>query len=108
MFYELRRYHCTPGRLEDVDRRFSEHVLGFFEQHGIQPVAFWRTYIGPSSNEFVYVLRWDGLADREQRWGAFASDPAWLAVRRETEAAGPLVERIETALMTPTSYSPTP
>ena len=74
VFYEIRRYHCTPGRLEDVDRRFSEHVLAFFEQHGIQPVAFWRTYIGPSSNEFVYVLRWASLADREQRSGAFLSD----------------------------------
>ena len=108
MFYEIRRYHAVPGRLEDVDRRFADSVLTFFARHGIEPVAFWRTYIGPSSNEFVYVLRWDSLADREARWGAFASDPEWLDVRRRTEAAGPLVERIETALMTPTAYSPLP
>jgi len=108
VFYEIRRYHVTPGKLDDLDDRFEKHAVGFFAKHEIQPVAFFKTYIGPSNNELVYILAWRDLEERERKWAAFSTDPDWLEVRRQTEKSGPLVERIETAVMSLTRYSPVP
>ena len=52
-----------------------------------------------------YLLAWPDLATREQRWGAFATDPDWLAVRAASEANGPLIDHVITEIWKPTSYS---
>jgi hypothetical protein len=46
------------------------------------------------------------MADRETKWNAFASDPAWLTARAETEKNGPLISHFSNSIMAPTSYSP--
>ena len=105
MLYELRTYHVVPGKLPAVNDRFERHTLPLFAKHGINPVGFWTTYIGPSANTLTYILAWDSLGDRETIWNGFASDPDWLAVRAETERDGALIERAENVIMTPTAYS---
>ena len=105
MLYELRTYHVVPGKLPAVNNRFEHQALPLFAKHGINPVGFWTTYIGPSANTLRYILAWDDLGDREKIWNAFASDPDWLAIRAETEKDGPLIERAENMILTPTSYS---
>jgi len=105
MIYELRTYHCAPGRLPALNRRFETITLGFWEKYGIRPVGFWTTLIGSSNQALTYMLQWESLAERETKWGAFSSDPEWLAKRAETEAQAIIVERIENQILTPTSYS---
>jgi hypothetical protein len=105
MIFELRTYHCAPGRLPALHRRFETITLGFWEKYGIRQVGFWTTLVGPSNQALTYMLQWDSLADREAKWGAFASDPEWLAKRAETEAQAIIVERIENQILTPTAYS---
>ena len=75
MLYELRTYHVVPGKLPAVNDRFERHTLPLFAKHGINPVGFWTTYIGPSANTLTYILAWDSLGDRETIWNGFASDP---------------------------------
>ena len=105
MIHELRVYHCVPGRLPDLNRRFEATTLKLWDKHGFRPVGFWTTLIGPDNQALHYLLAWDSLAEREQRWSAFQSDPAWIAARAETEKAGPIVARIENQILVPTSYS---
>ena len=38
MLYELRIYHCMPGKLPAVLTRFETATVKLFEKHGIQPV----------------------------------------------------------------------
>ncbi|WP_439588887.1 NIPSNAP family protein [Hydrogenophaga sp.] len=106
MIHELRIYHCMPGRLPDVNKRFQSITLPLWEKHGIRSVGFWTTAVGASSNDLHYLLEWKDFADREQRWNAFATDPDWISARARTEENGPLVERIENMLLSPTAYSP--
>ncbi len=106
MIHELRIYHCTPGRLPNVHERFKAITLPLWEKHGIRPVVFWTTTVGPSHNDLHYLLEWRDLAEREQRWNAFANDPEWITARARTEENGPLVERIENLMLSPTAYSP--
>ena len=105
MIYELRTYQAVPGRLNDLLKRFETLTLGFWQTHGIRPVGFWTTVIGPSNQTLYYMLAWESLAERERRWGAFATDPAWIAARAETEHNGPLVETYSNAIIEPTAFS---
>ena len=105
MIHELRIYHAVPGRMPDLNNRFSNITLKLWEKFGIRQVGFWTTLVGPSNNALYYLLEWQSLAEREQKWNAFATNPEWLAARAETEKNGPLVERIENIFLTPTAYS---
>ena len=105
MIYELRTYHCVPGRLPALVKRFETVTVRLFEKHGIKQAGFWTTVIGESSQTLYYMLQWDSLADRETRWNAFQADPEWIEARRNSEADGPLVASISNTIMTPTAFS---
>ncbi|MBI5290802.1 MAG: NIPSNAP family protein [Chloroflexi bacterium] len=106
MLYELRIYEAMPGNLGAVSARFENHTTRFFARHGITAIGFWTTLVGPASNEFTYLLAYENMADREKKWNAFAGDPEWLAVKRETEKDGPIVANIRNQFLAPTPYSP--
>lgn len=105
MIYELRIYHATPGRLQDLSKRFETITLKIWERHSIRPAGFWTVLVGPSSQQLYYLLEWKDMAEREHKMSAFAIDPEWVEKRAETEKNGPLVQHIENMFLTPTSYS---
>ncbi|MBD1551636.1 NIPSNAP family protein [Pseudomonas typographi] len=105
MIVEMRTYHCAPGRLPALNERFTQTTLGFFEKYGIRQIGFWTTLAGPSNHTLTYLLQWESLAEREQKWNAFQADPQWIAKRAESEAEKPIVERIENQFLQPTAYS---
>jgi hypothetical protein len=105
MIIELRVYHCLPGRLPALHARFENTTLALWEKHGIRQAGFFTTLVGPSNQTLTYLLAWDSLAEREVRWNAFSTDPEWIAKRSASEAAAPIVERIENSFLTPTQYS---
>ncbi|GAB0114844.1 NIPSNAP family protein [Acidisoma sp. C75] len=105
MLYEMRVYHCLPGRLPALLNRFETITLGFFARYGIRQAGFWTTMIGDSNHSLTYLLAWESLAEREQKWNAFASDPEWVAKRMETEKDNPIVASISNQILAPTSFS---
>jgi hypothetical protein len=105
MLYELRVYNCVTGRLPALLNRFETVTLRLFEKHGIRQAGFWTTQIGDSNNDLHYLLAWESLAERQERWAAFASDPEWLAARAESERDGPIVANIKTSILQPTAFS---
>jgi hypothetical protein len=105
MIYELRIYHCAPGRLPALNQRFEKTTLKLWEKYGIEPVGFWTTLVGASNQTLTYLLRWGSMAQRESIWNAFISDPEWIARRAESEAEQIIVERVENQFLAPTAYS---
>jgi hypothetical protein len=105
MIYELRMYHCAPGRIGALNERFTNTTLSFFEKYGIEQVGFWTTLVGDSNQKLTYILRWADMAERERKWDAFSSDPEWIAARAASEAEAIIVERIENSFLAPTAYS---
>jgi hypothetical protein len=105
LIHELRIYHCMPGRLPDLNKRFETITLGLWQKHGIRQAGFWTVLVGPNNQSLYYLIEWESMAEREQKWGAFMVDPEWIAKRSETERNGPLVERIENMFLAPTAYS---
>jgi hypothetical protein len=105
MLYEMRIYHCLPGRLPALNKRFAEQTLPMWEKHGIRQVGFWTDLIGDSNQKLTYILAWESLAEREQKWNKFASDPEWVAARTASEKDGLIVAHSENSILTPTAYS---
>ena len=105
MIYELRVYKCVPGRLPALINRFATITLKLWDKHGIKQAGFFTTLVGESNQELTYILAWESLADREKKWGAFATDPEWLAARAKTEEDGQIVGNIVNQLLVPTAFS---
>jgi hypothetical protein len=106
MIYELRIYHCVTGRLPALLKRFETTTLKLWERHGIRQAGFWTVMVGPGGNQDLhYLLAWESLAEREQKWNKFAADPEWLAKRAESEKDGLIVASINNMFLQPTSFS---
>ncbi|MBY5337294.1 NIPSNAP family protein [Rhizobium leguminosarum] len=105
MIYELRIYDCLPGRLPALLNRFAEHTLTIWDKHGIKQAGFFTTIVGESSQRLTYLIAWESLADREVKWKAFTTDPAWLKARDESERDGQIISNISSQLLSPTAFS---
>lgn len=107
MIHELRIYHCMPGKLPALNKRFENVTLKMWEKHDIRQLGFWTVLIGENNHDLYYLLEWKDLAEREQKWNAFQADPEWQAARAESEKDGPIIRHISNYIMTPTAYSRT-
>jgi len=105
MIHELRIYHCVPGRLPALLKRFESITLKIWEKHGIRQAGFWTVLIGESNQDLYYLLEWESLAERERKWTAFSSDPEWLAARAGTEKDGAIVASLSSQILQPTAFS---
>lgn len=95
--FELRIYHCEPGRLPALLQRFENHTLALFEKHGMKNVGYWTALA--DSNALYYVLEYPSLDARQASWKAFGEDPVWQAARSASEASGKIVQRVESIFL---------
>jgi hypothetical protein len=105
MIYELRIYYCVPGRLPNLLNRFQNTTLKIWERHGIRQAGFWTVLVGEHNHALYYLVAWDSLAEREQKWNAFMADPEWQTKRAESEKDGAIVARISSQFLQPTGFS---
>ena len=105
MIYELRVYHAVPGKLPALLSRFQNQTLRVWAKHGIRQAGFWTTLVGESNQALTYLLAWESMAEREQKWTAFQADPEWQAVRAETEKDGQIVQNVANQFLAPTAFS---
>ena len=81
MIYEYRAYTCLPGRLPALLDRFRTTTLGLWEKHGIRTAGFWTVEVGENNQVLHYLLAWESLAEREEKWPGFVTDPDWISAR---------------------------
>jgi len=105
MIYELRIYKILPGRMPNIQQRFANVTTKFFKKHGIEVVGFWDTVVG-ESDEFIYMVRFKDLADRQAKFTAFMQDREWQEAKRASEADGPIVANVINKILSPTLFSP--
>ncbi|HEX9015046.1 MAG TPA: NIPSNAP family protein [Chloroflexota bacterium] len=98
MIYELRIYDATPGKMKALTDRFVNHTLGLFKKHGIRTTLFLEPVIG-TSNQLIYLVEWENMAEREEKWGAFQTDPEWISARSASEKDGSLTAKVTNSLL---------
>jgi NIPSNAP len=106
MIYELRTYEAALGKLAALNARFRDHTMPLFTRHNMQVVGFWTYAHGGWSDQLVYLMAFENMADRDAKWAAFQSDPDWIKARDESQRDGTLTTRIRSDILRPTDYSP--
>jgi len=103
--YEMRVYRCVPGQLPNLLKRFNTITLKIWEKHGIRQAGFFTTLVGESNQDLTYLLEWESMGERDEKWSAFQADPDWIAARAETEKDGQIIANVVNRFLTPTSFS---
>jgi len=105
--FEIRTYHCLPGRLEALHKRFREHTMKIFEKHGMTNVAYWTFEDSPAKEStLIYVISHASREQANRNWDEFRNDPEWKAVAAASEADGKIVEKVDSVFVDATDYSP--
>jgi hypothetical protein len=104
--YELRTYYTHPGKLVDLNKRFRDHTTRIFEKHGMTNIGYWVPQDEPAhSNTLIYVIAHESREQAKKNWDAFRNDPEWQKVRTASEAAGPIVTKVDSVYMDAVDYS---
>ena len=101
MIYEHRTYYVLPGKMVEFLEAFERTPVKVFERHGAKLIAFWTTEIG-QSNEIIYILAYDSLAERERAWQGINQDEEMLKYRQSP----PRIEKVVVKMLRPSSFSP--
>jgi hypothetical protein len=101
-------YHSPTWRqLRALHERFAGPEIRIFHRVGVHPVFYTSTLIGANLPNLTYMIPFESLAAREKAWSAFAADPEWVKVRRESiEKHGQISSIIQISLYQATRYSP--
>lgn len=106
--FELRVYHSPTWRqLRALHERFAGPEIKIFHRVGVNPILYTSTVIGQNMPNLTYLIPFEDLAAREKAWNAFAADPEWVKVRKESiDRYGQISSIIQIALYRAAAYSP--
>ena len=105
--FELRTYTAAEGKLPNLLARFRDHTMTLFEKHGMTNVGYWVPQDLPNSeNTLIYLLEHSSRQAAQESWADFRADAEWSRVMIGSEAAGSIVNNIESVFIEPTNFSP--
>jgi hypothetical protein len=107
--FELRTYHASTNRLDDLLARFRDHTSALFDKHGLSQFGYWlpTEQKDGAGQTLIYILAHKDKSAADENWKSFRADADWVKVKADSEATGPLTTKIESVYMKPTDYSPT-
>lgn len=101
MLHERRVYHAAPKKLSQLVQRFKTHNIPIYDRLGIRTVGAWTVAIGEANDQLIYMLEWESLAEREEKWSTFMQDQEWQKIWTETDRDGPLVRYASNEILQP-------
>jgi hypothetical protein len=105
--FELRTYTAPDGKLPNLQARFRNHTMRIFERHGMKNVGYWVPLDSPAKdNTLIYIISHESREAAKKSWSAFAADPEWQKVSKESQMDGKIVAGITSVYMEATDYSP--
>jgi hypothetical protein len=110
--FEMRTYTATKGNLPDLHKRFSDHTIGLFREHGMTSLGYFQPVAGQPGADvtLLYFLAHKDAASAAASWEAFRSDPDWVSARKASEdaAGGSLTvpDGVKSVFLKATDFSP--
>ncbi len=105
--FELRRYE-SPSEAAGKKKieMFNKGEITIFKRVGLTPVFFGEAIIGEMRPNLTYMLTFDDMAEHDQNWKTFGSDPEWKKMSGMPEYANEkILSNITRTFLVPTSYS---
>jgi hypothetical protein len=104
--FELRTYYCPPGKLPNLEKRFTDHTIQIFGQHSMESIGYWTTIESDGSQpKLIYIIAHSTEEDAKKSWDAFRSDPNWIKVKADSELNGKIVEKTESVFLRALPFS---
>ncbi|WP_169979498.1 NIPSNAP family protein [Tautonia rosea] len=107
--FELRRYLASPGKLNELNKRFREHTMELFSKHGMTNILYTMPIESDQGADttLIYFLAHPSYPRALNAWESFRSDPIWNQVREASQPDGvPLAASVERWMLVPTEFSP--
>jgi hypothetical protein len=105
--FMLRTYFPRAGQMDAVKRRFREHGVAFFKQHGIEVIGFWTPHDEKEKDsKLVYLIAWPSMDAAKAAWKSFGGDPDRKRVWAEYNKEGDIVDHWEAVYLDPIDFSP--
>ena len=106
--FEMRTYVTNEGKLPDLEKRFRDHTIKFFNRYSMTSIGYWVPEDGPASQTtLVYILAHPSREAAKASWAKFMADPDWQKARADSEAQGKILSKSpESVFMKATDYSP--
>jgi hypothetical protein len=104
--FELRVYHCLPGKLPALEARFRDTTSKLLAKHNLNVVGYWvADGKSASQNTFVFMVAHSSMDEANRNWAAMEADPAFQDVIK-AEQREKTVEKIDVTYLRPTDFSP--
>ena len=78
MLAQIRTYTINRGEMDNFLKEFQAVAIPMHEKVGIPIIASW---VDRAQNEFIWVRRFEDLADRERKLKAFQESPEMADIR---------------------------
>ncbi|WP_158749316.1 NIPSNAP family protein [Acidobacterium sp. S8] len=105
--FQLRTYESATD--QDHVRKvqmFHHGEFAIFQKAGFNQIFYGDSLIGPRLPNLTYMLSFSELAELDDKWKAFGSDPDWKKLSGSQEYAfEQIVSNISNLILTPTTYS---
>jgi hypothetical protein len=104
--FELRTYesHSIKASKKKIEMFNEGGEIAVFNETGLSPVFFGETIVGPQMPNLTYMLVFDDLTDRDEKWKVFGGSPAWKKLRSDPQYRD-TVSNITDIILKPTPYS---
>lgn len=101
MIIEKRTYTFHPGKVQEFLALYEREGLPLHTKY-LPMIGYFVSEIG-TLNQVIIMWGYESMADRDTRRAALYADPEWIAFGPKTT---PFIQKMETAILRPTSFSP--
>ena len=106
--FEMHVYHTVPGKVPALESQFRDTTSKLLAKHDLKIVGYWVPEGTPAwDNTFIFIAAHSSLEEAKKNWDAMRADPDFQElIRKNSEQASKLVEKVDVVYMRPTDFSP--
>jgi hypothetical protein len=106
--FEMHIYHTLPGKAPALEAQFRDTTSKLLAKHDLKIVGYWVPEETPAwDNTFIFLVAHSSREEAKKNWDAMRADPDFQELmKKNSEQASKLVEKVDVLYMRPTDFSP--
>ena len=106
--FEMHIYHTLPGKAPALESQFRDTTSKLLAKHDLKILGYWVPVETPAwDNTFIFLVAHSSREEAKKNWDAMRADPDFQELmRKNSEQASKLVEKVDVLYMRPTDFSP--
>lgn len=106
--FEMHVYHALPGKLPAFESQFRNTTSKLIAKHDFKILGYWVVENTPAwDNTFIFIVAHSSQEEATRNWDAMRADPDFQEiVKKNSDPATKLVDKIDVLYMRPADFSP--